>query len=318
MSAHPAELRQPEGPSPFRKFVRGTMLVLLALGIPALALGENAPVDGYPVRIVLPEATPMFAPAALNGDGADQPVITQASYQAPAIGPAGSFTDRMRAEQCMAMAIYYEAASEGEDGQRAVAQVVLNRVSHPAYPDSVCGVVFQGSERSTGCQFSFTCDGSLARKPDTRGWAEARRLAWDALHGAVYAPVGLATHYHRSDINPYWSASLNPLGAIGAHSFYVWRGKAGEQASFSEAYIGGEPLPVRHVPSPAAVTYLNAVHPAPAQPAKESAAAPRTDLAAAAPAQIAASAEAPAADRLPQGGQVLARYADSGKWLDRP
>ena len=68
-----------------------------------------------------------------------------------------------RSLQCLTEAVYYEARSESEEGQRAVAQVVLNRVRHPAYPNSVCGVVYQGSERVTGCQFSFTCDGALGR-----------------------------------------------------------------------------------------------------------------------------------------------------------
>jgi spore germination cell wall hydrolase CwlJ-like protein len=78
---------------------------------------------------------------------------------------------------CLTAAIYYEAASEPDDGQRAVAQVVLNRVAHPAYPKTVCGVVYQGSERGTGCQFTFTCDGALARKPSRYFWD---RAAWRA------------------------------------------------------------------------------------------------------------------------------------------
>ncbi|MCX7863759.1 MAG: cell wall hydrolase, partial [Novosphingobium sp.] len=96
-----------------------------------------------------------------------------------------SGVDRTRAEQCLAAAIYYEAASESDAGQRAVAQVVLNRVAHPAYPNSVCGVVYQGSERSTGCQFSFTCDGSLARKPSPLFWNRALTIAREALSGHV-------------------------------------------------------------------------------------------------------------------------------------
>ena len=72
--------------------------------------------------------------------------------------------DRARALECLTAAIYYEAASESDDGQRAVAQVVLNRVRHPAFPGTVCGTVYQGSERA-GCQFSFACDGAMARAP---------------------------------------------------------------------------------------------------------------------------------------------------------
>lgn len=132
----------------------------------------------------------------------------------------GSYTDRLRARHCLTMAVYYEAATEPDAGQRAVAQVVLNRVAHPAYPDTVCGVVFQGSERGTGCQFSFACDGSLARKPARAAWNRAALVAREALAGEVYAPVGLATHYHTLHVHPYWADSLQSLGTIGAHRFY--------------------------------------------------------------------------------------------------
>ncbi len=94
--------------------------------------------------------------------------------------------DQLRATECLAAAIYYEAAIEPIDGQRAVAQVVLNRVRHPAFPKSVCGVVFQGSDRSTGCQFTFTCDGALNRTPVAALWERARKVAEEALAGKVY------------------------------------------------------------------------------------------------------------------------------------
>ncbi|MFD1958893.1 cell wall hydrolase [Novosphingobium panipatense] len=87
---------------------------------------------------------------------------------------------------------------------------MLNRVAHPAYPGTVCGVVYQGSERSTGCQFSFTCDGSLARRPQPMFWERARAVARAALAGYVYAPAGLATHYHTVQVRPYWAPSLHP------------------------------------------------------------------------------------------------------------
>jgi len=123
-----------------------------------------------------------------------------------------------------------------------VAQVVLNRVSHPSYPNSVCGVVYQGSERITGCQFSFTCDGSLARKPSQNAWTRARTVAQDALSGGVYQPVGLATHYHTIWIHPYWAPSLDLIGTIGAHRFYRWRGAAGKLGAFRASYSGNEPF----------------------------------------------------------------------------
>lgn len=154
-----------------------------------------------------------------------------------------SFTDKLRSLDCLTAAVYYEAASESDDGQRAVAQVVLNRVRHPTYPNSVCGVVYQGSERSSGCQFSFTCDGSLARAPSLSGWARARRVAAAALAGSVYAPVGLATHYHTYRVHPHWASSLLKSAVIGAHIFYRWNGGWGGPAAFRQSYAGVEPLP---------------------------------------------------------------------------
>jgi hypothetical protein len=151
--------------------------------------------------------------------------------------------DRMRSVDCLTAAIYYEAASESDDGQRAVAQVVLNRVRHPSYPNSVCGVVYQGSERTSGCQFTFTCDGSLLRTPSVAGWARARRIAAAALSGQVFAPVGHSTHYHTNQVLPYWASSLVKSAVIGAHIFYRWSGQWGEPAAFRQAYAGAEPLP---------------------------------------------------------------------------
>ncbi|MEO5598210.1 MAG: cell wall hydrolase, partial [Novosphingobium sp.] len=154
----------------------------------------------------------------------------------------GTPVDQMRALTCLTQAIYYEAASEPDGGQRAVAQVVLNRVAHPAFPSTVCGVVYQGSERSTGCQFSFTCDGALARVPARMFWLRAESVARAALAGYVYAPVGLATHYHTIAVHPYWSDKLNYLLTIGAHRFYRLGGPAGDQQAFRFAYNGGEPM----------------------------------------------------------------------------
>ena len=90
-----------------------------------------------------------------------------------------------------------------------MAQVILNRMRHPTYPNSVCGVIYQGSERATGCQFSYSCDGSMARIPARASWLRAQHVAAQALAGSVYAPVGMATHYHATYVYPYWAPSLN-------------------------------------------------------------------------------------------------------------
>lgn len=153
---------------------------------------------------------------------------------------SGGALHQARALDCLAAAIYYEARFESLDGQRAVAQVVLNRVRHPAYPNSVCGVVFQGSNRTTGCQFTFTCDGAMGRPPEANDWARARQIAEAALSGYVMKGVGNATHYHANYVAPYWSPSLMKVATVGAHIFYRWMGGWGLPGAFGGAYGGDE------------------------------------------------------------------------------
>lgn len=181
---------------------------------------------------------------------AERPLSTRPDH------PAASFRtgnvkeeDLSRAIECLAQAIYYEAGGEGVDGERAVAQVVLNRVRHPGFPPSVCGTVYQGAERVTGCQFTFTCDGSLRRQPGGSFWSRAQRLAREALvSGSVFGPVGHATHYHANYVLPYWADSLEKQAIIGRHIFYRLPGKFGTAPAFSQRYSRNEPLP----PSPSA------------------------------------------------------------------
>ena len=149
-----------------------------------------------------------------------------------------NFAAHQSAVDCMTAAIYYEAASETMTGQRAVAQVVLNRMRHPAFPKSVCGVVYEGSQRSTGCQFSFTCDGSLSRTPSRTGWDRARGIALAALAGYVEPSVGTATHYHTTSVVPYWAWSLDKITVVGAHIFYRWKGYWGRRSAFNGVYAG--------------------------------------------------------------------------------
>ena len=146
------------------------------------------------------------------------------------------------AEKCLAQAIYYEAALEPELGQRAVAQVVLNRVRHPAYPNSVCGVVYEGSNRRV-CQFSFTCDGSLLRAPARKHWNRAMRLAGEALSGSQVAEVGTATHYHADYVVPRWAYTLGKITQLGRHIFYRFPGNAGNPRAFYRNWAGAEHLP---------------------------------------------------------------------------
>ncbi len=153
-----------------------------------------------------------------------------------------SEADRRRAIRCLTQAVYFEAALESTEGQEAVAQVVLNRVRDPNYPDSICGVVFEGAERVTGCQFSFTCDGALAQQPVAWAWNRAHAVALKALSGHVATRVGTATHYHADYVHPWWSPTLAKITQIGAHIFYRWKGFAGETSAFRQTYDGREPV----------------------------------------------------------------------------
>lgn len=150
--------------------------------------------------------------------------MTATAVRAQAISPP--LEDRSSAAECLALAIAYEAGYESLEGQQAVAEVVLNRLRDPAFPKTVCGVVFAGSNRRTGCQFTFTCDGSLYRRrlPESVLQA-ARQVANEALSGQAPSRVPGATHYHAVYVHPYWAPSLTPVMTIGAHIFYQAPGK---------------------------------------------------------------------------------------------
>jgi hypothetical protein len=149
--------------------------------------------------------------------------------------------DRYRAVNCLTSAIYYEAANEPDEGQRAIAQIVLNRVRHPAWPASICEIVYQGSERADLlCQFTFSCDGAMARRPVADKWARARAVASAAINGRAFAPVGLSTYYHTLAVRPSWSSKLDPVAVVGAHIFYQMRGRDGIAAAFMKRYSGRE------------------------------------------------------------------------------
>jgi len=178
--------------------------------------------------------------------------FSQASVEAPLPFVAtGRDVEAKRALLCLTQAVYYEAGFEPLQGRRAVAQVVLNRLRHPAFPKSVCGVVYQGS--TTGvCQFTFVCDGSLNRPPAALAWKEAEQVARAALAGYVEAAVGESTFYHADYVAPRWAPVLAKVTQIGQHIFYRWPGSWGERSAFTGRYVG-EPQdpaslrPVAHV-----------------------------------------------------------------------
>lgn len=121
---------------------------------------------------------------------------------------------------CLARAVYHEARGEGEAGMRAVAEVVLNRTESPRFPRSICGVVYQGAQNGSGCQFSFVCDGSKDRPLEPRAWSRAQAIARDMADGAPRALTDGATHFHAVRVRPHWSRVFAMTAEIGAHRFY--------------------------------------------------------------------------------------------------
>lgn len=219
----------------------------------------------------------------------------------------GNSADRGRARDCLALAGMAEAGS-GDGDQRAVMQVILNRVRHPAFAKTVCGVVFEGSQRPTGCQFSFTCDGSLARRYSDALWEASRRRADELLGGATYAPVGNATHFHADYVYPWWSDQLDKVAKVGAHIFFRWRGQWGSRNALSVRYGGGEPDPLALQTTAQAVAAANplptllqsgeAVHSIIAEPAAQETTTATTGPASPAPGVhfvLVSSGDAPAA-----------------------
>jgi spore germination cell wall hydrolase CwlJ-like protein len=152
----------------------------------------------------------------------------------------GDAADRQAALTCLTQAVYYEAGFEPIEGAQAVAQVVLNRVRHPIFPKSVCGVVYQGASLKTGCQFSFACDGSLNKTPAAGAWARAKAVAERALGGYVAKDVGEATHYHTNYVLPWWAPTVTKIAEVGTQIFYRWPGALGMPAAFNGRYAGGE------------------------------------------------------------------------------
>ncbi|WP_374592107.1 cell wall hydrolase [Novosphingobium sp.] len=205
-----------------------------------LLLSELARLPGSPdatpsAQLALPAGS--LDPRALN---AAIPFIAGKIDPAPPYRFAGGPTDRTNARDCLALAAMAEAGPS-DPGQRAVMQVVLNRARHPAFANSVCGVVFEGAERATGCQFTFTCDGSLSRQYTPASWEAARQRADQALSGYVYRPVGNATHYHTDWVFPWWSPKLQKLAQVETHLFLRWPGYWGSVASWRKGRSATEP-----------------------------------------------------------------------------
>jgi hypothetical protein len=185
----------------------------------ALVLSSTtpAPADATPIEIAAaPVSAPQGAPAKPAMTAVPRLDPTKPNY-AELIDP-----DKLGREQrCLAEAVYFEARSEPEEGQAAVAQVVLNRVRSGLYPSSVCGVVYQNRHRHLACQFTFACEGKSLRTSDTESWETAKRVAREVMEGKTYlSEVGGATHYHADYVRPYWARRLKKMDVIGRHIFY--------------------------------------------------------------------------------------------------
>lgn len=211
-----------------------------------------------PPADIVPEVAPMeLAPVTeddARAQNAEVALVTKGFVAARPFVYAGDGDAKARARDCLAAAMLYEAGDDAK-GQQAVGQVVINRARHPAFPKSICGVVFQGSERTTGCQFTFTCDGALNRRYSDAAWQRARNNADMMLSGGTYPPVGLATHYHTDWVRPYWSDSLEKIAIVDTHLFFRWPGYWGTPGAFRGA-VSGSDGPVAKL---AAISPLHAI-----------------------------------------------------------
>jgi len=247
---------------------------LVALGLGAATAVSAAAIMLLPAREAATAATMGLPPARAAAlieatTGAEANAMRATGEQAKLINAAlpfvngpvpsarpfevsGSDIDQRRALLCLTQAVYYEAGYEPIEGRRAVAQVVLNRMRHPAFPKSICGVVYQGA--GTGvCQFTFVCDGALYRAPALGAWRQAETIARAALDGYVERAVGGATHYHADYVAPRWAPLLAKVAQVGQHIFYRWPGSWGQPGAFNGRYIGEprDPLALRP-PAPVA------------------------------------------------------------------
>ncbi len=179
----------------------------------AIRLGSSTPAaaGSTPIEVAaLPQASRGYL---LYGEGfaAVRPNYAALIGQDPAA----------RENRCLAEAIYFEARGEPEEGQAAVAQVVLNRVSSGLYPPSICSVVYQNHRHFNACQFSFACSGRPLRITEPDAWRQAQRIATEVSNGSTYlSEVGTSTHFHANFVRPRWARRLEKMDAIGHHIFY--------------------------------------------------------------------------------------------------
>lgn len=163
----------------------------------------------------------VWGPAEAPAQAALAPLPTPAApLFTPAVNRSLQLESKASELNCLTQAVYFEARGETAKGQAAVAEVILNRVKHPAFPKTVCGVVYQGAAAGRGCQFSFACDGAAERVREDRAWTRAQRVATQVLAGAMLADVGGATHFHTTGVAPSWGDHMRLVTRVGMHVFY--------------------------------------------------------------------------------------------------
>jgi spore germination cell wall hydrolase CwlJ-like protein len=190
--------------------------------LPVAAAIRASPADAAAQQKVAPQESGLLSLAARVNPALLHAAALQTASPFRLADPAAASHDL----DCLTAAVYYEARGESREGQAAVAQVVLNRVRSPAFPKTVCGVVYQGAA-AHGCQFSFACDRSVAAHHEAGAWDRARSVAGRALGGYVMNTVGAATHFHVASLGSIWNGSMVEVARVGQHVFYGFGGRRG-------------------------------------------------------------------------------------------
>jgi hypothetical protein len=219
-SALTAQAKAPSAPIQLASIDPGTMAN--AKVIPASLPNSSSIASLSASPMSAPEALPLPQVAPIPLDMVPMPI------PAPGVPPPSpaqrlKLDDKAyaKAERCLANAIYWESRSEPIKGQEAVAQVVMNRVFSPFYPNDVCGVIYQNARRHLACQFTFACDGKRKVINERGAWARANRIARQTLDGKIYvAAVAKSTHYHATYVHPYWTREMRKMVRYGIHNFY--------------------------------------------------------------------------------------------------
>jgi Cell Wall Hydrolase len=194
---------------------------LFGTGLPGIRPWGTGEEPRMPADPDLKQAAPAVAAPGVTVAGKGEVTGDDRRPKTPAERLALAGPKRVKAEKCLANAVYFESRSEPVRGQIAVAQVVMNRAFSGFYPNDVCGVVYQNAHRHLACQFTFACDGIPDVVNDPDSWERAKRIAQETLDGKLWLPeIGKSTHYHASYVRPYWVRAMKKHAKIGLHHFY--------------------------------------------------------------------------------------------------